>query len=247
MRYLLSAMGPLLIVLLVSHPVFAADCVETRLITVTGDAEVKVVPDEVILTLGVETWDKDLNTAKNTNDQRVQNIIRTIEKFNIERKYVQTDYISIEPRYEDQWAHSNFIGYFVRKTIVITLKDISKFESLLSGALAADANYVLGIEFRTTELRTYRDQARKLAIKAARDKALSLAKELGQSVGRPHAITEDQSWWWSSYNNSWGARWGGAMTQNVMQNAGGPSGTETAIAPGQISVSARVTASFELE
>ena len=37
---------------------------EPRLITVTGDAEVRVVPDEVILTLGVETLDKDLGVAK---------------------------------------------------------------------------------------------------------------------------------------------------------------------------------------
>ncbi|MGD9147624.1 MAG: hypothetical protein PVI80_18800, partial [Anaerolineae bacterium] len=29
---------------------------EPGLITVTGDAEVRVVPDEVILTLGIETW-----------------------------------------------------------------------------------------------------------------------------------------------------------------------------------------------
>ena len=34
------------------------------LITVTGDADVRVAPDEVILTLGVETWDKNLSAAK---------------------------------------------------------------------------------------------------------------------------------------------------------------------------------------
>ncbi|MEJ2211004.1 MAG: SIMPL domain-containing protein [Anaerolineae bacterium] len=34
-----------------------------RTVTVTGEAEVRVVPDEVILTLGVETWDKDLGRA----------------------------------------------------------------------------------------------------------------------------------------------------------------------------------------
>ena len=37
---------------------------EPRLITVSGNAEVRVVPDEVILTLGVETWDRDLEAAK---------------------------------------------------------------------------------------------------------------------------------------------------------------------------------------
>jgi len=37
---------------------------EPRRVSVTGEAEVRVVPDEVILTLGVETWDKNLNLAK---------------------------------------------------------------------------------------------------------------------------------------------------------------------------------------
>jgi len=48
----------------ISMPSWAANESEPRLITVTGDAEVRVVPDEVILTLGVETWNKDLAVAK---------------------------------------------------------------------------------------------------------------------------------------------------------------------------------------
>ena len=50
------------------------------------------------------------------------------------------------------------------------LKDISKYEDVLSGVLESGANYVEGIEFRTTELRKYRDQARVMAIKAAKDR-----------------------------------------------------------------------------
>ncbi len=160
---------------------------------------------------------------------------------------MQTDFLSIEPRYDNGYTHRDFIGYFVRKTISFTLRDVSRFEGLLSSALAAGANYVHGIEFRTTELRTHRDQARALAINAAREKALSLAKELGQKVGQPHSIREDQTWWWSGYNTWWGSRWGGGMAQNVVQNAGGGSGPDGSIAPGQITISARVTVSFELE
>jgi len=235
-----------LLTVAVSRSVFAQQCPEPRLVTVTGDAEVRVVPDEVILTLGVETWDKDLTAAKTENDQRVQRILQLARKFEIESKHVQTDFISIEPRYEEQWEHRNFIGYFVRKTVVITLRNISRFEDLLSAALA-DANYVLGVEFRTTELRKHRDEARALAIKAAREKANDLAGELGQKAGQPHSIREDQTWWWSGYGSVWGSRWGGMMTQNVMQTAGGPATPETSIAPGQITVSARVTVSFELQ
>lgn len=224
----------------------AKDQPEPRLITVTGDAEVRVAPDEVILTLGVETWNMNLSVAKTQNDERVKKILALTKKYKIEPKHVQTSHISIEPRYEHQWEHRNFVGYFVRKTIVFTLKDTSKFEDLLSSALEAGANYVHGIRFRTTELRKYRDKARAMAIKAAQDKASDLAKELGQKVGKPHTIREERSGWWSWYNTWWGSRWGRGMAQNVMQ-VGGPSAEESSVALGQITVSARVNVSFELE
>ena len=217
-------------------------------ITVTGDAEVRVVPDEVILTLGVETWDKDLEVAKSQNDERVKRVLALAQNYEIEPKHIQTDHISIEPRYHDNYEKRDFIGFFVRKTIVITLKDLSKFEDLLTSALGAGVNYVHGIQFRTTELRKHRDEARALAIKAAREKAIALTGELGQEVGEPHSIREDQSGWWSWYGAWWGSRWGGGAAQNVVQNAdGGSFSTEGGMAPGQISVNARVTVSFEYE
>ncbi|MCK4330320.1 SIMPL domain-containing protein [candidate division WOR-3 bacterium] len=226
---------------------FAADQSEPRLITVTGDAEVRVVPNEVILTLGVETWNKDLSIAKTENDQRIQKIVDVGKRYKIEEKHIQTDYISIEPRYEDRWEHRKFIGYFVRKTIVFTLRDTDIFEGLLSSVLESGANYVHGIQFRTTELRKHRDQARALAIKAAQEKAYDLAKELGQKVGKPYKIQENQSGWWSWYNTRWWSGWAGGMAQNVIQNVADPSQSESSIALGQIKVNARVTVSFELE
>jgi len=68
--------------------------------------------------------------------------------------------MNIAPRYKDYWRKDEFIGYFVRKNISITLKDVSKFEQLLSNVLQAGVNYVHGIDFRTTELRKHRDEAR---------------------------------------------------------------------------------------
>jgi uncharacterized protein YggE len=222
---------------------------EPGLITATGDAEVRVAPDEVILTLGVETWDKDLSKAKRENDKRVKAVLDLAKTYGVESKYIQTDHISIEPRYRDNYMQEDFIGYFVRKTIVITLKDISQFEDLLTSALEAGVNYVHGIQFRTTELRQHRDEARALAIKAAQEKANALAGELDQRVGKPRTIQEDQVGWWSWYNAWWGAHWsGGPAAQNVIQEVGGESFmSEGVLAPGQITVKARVTVTFELE
>jgi uncharacterized protein YggE len=226
-----------------------SDSTETRLITVTGDAEVRVVPDEVVLTLGIETWDKDLHVAKDQNDRIVADVLALASEYGIDSQHVQTDYVSIEPRYRNgYYEESDFIGYFVRKSVVITLRDLHKFEALLTDALEAGVNYVQGIQFRTTELREHRDEARALAIQAAQEKAVALAEELGQRVGAPHTIQEGQSGWWSGYNAWWGSRWGGAMAQNVIQELGGGAlAGEGSLAPGQISVNARVSVTFELQ
>ncbi|MBI5652904.1 MAG: SIMPL domain-containing protein [Chloroflexi bacterium] len=227
-----------------TNPARAADP-SPRLITVTGDADVKVAPDEVILVLGVETADKNLSVAKSQNDERAKKVIAAAQARGIEAKHIQTEQIRIEPRYSDSYA-TNLMSYVVRKTIVITLKDISKFEDLQTAALDAGANRVHGIQFQTTELRKHRDQARALAIQAAQEKATAMAKSLGQKIGKPNSIQENYSSWWSWYDRWWG---GGAMSQNVVQNVGGAGASpdEGSFAPGQITVNARVTVSFELE
>jgi uncharacterized protein YggE len=104
------------------------------------------------------------------------------------------------------------------------------------------------VEFQTTELRKYRDQARALAIQAAQEKAKALAGELGQELGEPVTITEEQSSWQSWYGFGWGSRWGDNMSQNVVVESGSSTLAEGAtVAPGQISVNARVSVTFALK
>lgn len=236
------------ILALVPGIVVPAGEAQPRTVTVTGEAEVKVVPDEVVLTLGVETVNKDLAAAKAENDRRVKGILAAAQGVGVAPKDLQTDFLSIEPRYHDGYEQTDFIGYFVRKTVVVTLRDVPKFEKLLSAVLTAGANHVHGIDFRTTALRKHRDEARALAVKAARDKAAALAGELGKRIGNPRSIQEGSGGWWSSYGGWWGRGYGQTMTQNVSQLApGGESGGEGPLAPGTISVKASVSVTFELE
>jgi len=220
---------------------------QPRLITVSGEAEVKVVPDEVVLTLGVETWKKELQAAKERNDAIVQRLFSYAQENDIEPRDLQTDYISIEPRYEDDYERQNFIGFFVRNTVVITLRDPERFNDFLAGVLQTGVTHVHGIEFRTSQLRQHRDQARALAIRAAEEKATALAGELGQRLGEPTSVSEDSAGWYSWYNSWWGYRYGSPMSQNVVQPSGEGVAPEGAVAPGTISVTARVTVTFELE
>ncbi len=209
-----------------------------RLITVSGHAEVKVVPDLVQLALGVETLDVDINQAKATNDERIEAVLAAVETHGVERRYIQTDFLTIEPRYKDRYITSELLGYVVSKSMVVHLKDVSEFESLLSAVLEAGVNHIYGIDFQTSELRTHRDLARALALRAAQEKAEAMASELGQDVGRPHSIQEGPVRW----------GYGSAGAQNVIQNSGmQPVGAGGVTPGGQISINAEVTVRFELQ
>lgn len=209
------------------------------LVTVTGTSEVLVVPDEVVLSLGVESRDKALSTAKAQNDQIVAKALGISRTFGLEAKHVQTDFIGVEPRYDHNQSSLTLIGYHVKKNLVITLKDISKFERLLTELLEAGVNHVHGVQFRTNDLRKHRDRARALAVAAAREKAAALATDLNRGVGKAHTISEGGYGYYGFSANS---------SQNVSQNTGGGSYDEgSAVALGQIKVSASVTVSFELQ
>lgn len=216
---------------------------ETRAITVSGNAEVKVVPDEVLLTVGVATQDESLAAAKQQNDTVVQRALQIIQRSGIDPKYVQTDYLRIEPQYSYGSNWQTLTGYAVYQSIGITLKDVSLYDGLLSQLLEAGVNHVYDVQFRTTELRKYKDEARRLAIQAAREKATALAQELGQGIGQPLSIQEQSAN--AGYYTPWG--WSSNMTQNVTQMSGGESTlSEGTLALGQISVSASVSVEFEL-
>lgn len=225
------------------------ETVRQRLITVSGEAEVKTVPDQVVLTLGLVTSDAELAKARNLNNERVKGVLAVAQQVGISPANVQTDFLNIDPNWRDGGK------FTVRRKILVTIKNVAKWDDVLTRMVQNNrANSVQGVDFRTNNLRKLRDQARDLAIKAAREKAVALTGALGAKVGRVMTINEGYANDYSgSYWNEWGYGWGGsrAMTQNVMMNAsvssagaGASSGT---LSPGQISISARVNVVFEIE
>jgi uncharacterized protein len=216
-----------------------------RAISVTGDAEIKVVPDTVLLFLGVETRDRSLAAARDLNDQRVRAVLDASRRHGIASGDTQTGFVQVEMSYNSN-NHTIVDYYNVRKSIVLTLRSVAEFERVLSDMLDAGANHLHGVEFQTSELRKYRDEARALAVKAATEKARDMAAAANLKLGPATSISAwnygSRSWYGSGW---WGQRYG-QMAQNVVQNAGSaaPEGT---VALGRISVTAQVSMSFRLE
>jgi uncharacterized protein YggE len=220
----------------------------TPVINVSGSAEVKVAPDEIHLNVGVESRHQKLDEAKKDNDAKVATAMAFLKNNGVADKHVQTDFISVEPTYEYSASSTAPKIYIVRKSLAVTLKQIGNFERVLTGLLASGITHVHGIELHNTELRKHRDAARALAVTAAREKADALAKELGVKRGKVRAINANEWGGWMDGASFWGGRYGSVGAQNVLQNAGGASGSAAStLSLGQISVSASVNVSFAIE
>lgn len=241
-RALRNIFGTLILALCLTHasPAQQAGEPQPRLITVTGEAEVRVVPDEVVFDLTVQTLNRDMRVAKSQTDERLKRTLELTRKYKIAPADVQTDYVRLEPRYRGGDETRTLVGYSVRKDLVFTLRDASQAEELLSEVIEAGITRINSVNFRSSQLRKHRDEARALAIKAAREKAVALTAEIGQRIGKAFSIEEELP--------------GGNIRQmSLLQNTvsvaeGGETyASESTLALGQLKVNARIRVRFFLE
>ena len=227
---------------------FQTSCNSNRTVQVTGSATVKVTPDRVLIQLGVQSNGSTPTMVQDINSKAIQKVIKSVQSLGIQPKDISTDWYIVEPVYDSN--DSLYIkGYRINNVIAITLRDVSKVSQVTVKALEAGANQVINVEFYSSELRKYRDQARELAMKAANEKAQSLANAAGAEIGCVLSVNESTrshyyGWWYGRDHNLW--------TQNVTQNVTstgdmGSSAGDEPISLGQISISADVGMTFGLK
>src|SRR5262245_14076926 len=226
-------------------------CAVEPAISVSGTAEIRVAPNEVNLRLGVETRDPKLDEAVKQNETRTAAVLKFLKESAIDSKDTQTDFVEIQPQYKSEHGIQQIIPayYLVRRNLGVRLRKVAQFDAVLAGVLRSGVNYVLGIEFRTTELRKHRDAARQQAIRAAKEKAVALAQELEARVGKVQSINEQTYGGWWGWSGSYSSPVSNLMVQNVSQSPRGGEGAESEgnLAVGMISVTATVHATFALQ
>ncbi|MGO9085723.1 MAG: SIMPL domain-containing protein [Candidatus Sulfotelmatobacter sp.] len=233
-----------LLLTILPRPIVAQDCLpRPRIISVTGTAEVNVAPDEAVLSLGVESRDKDLSVAKAQHDARVKKLLAEARNAGVEEKNIQTSTLQMQPEYSEEKV-PKFVAYEVSQTIQVTLKNLSKYENLITKLLESGVNRVDSVEFLVAEPRKYKDDARIKAIRVAREKATAMAAELGQTIGKPWDISEDTVNSVFAQTNSFVQ---GRNVQASSYSDSGPAAEESTVAPGQVSIRASVRVSFQLE
>ena len=232
----------LLLLLLTAATAAAQEKPEPPHVMVSGEAEMNIAPDEVKFDVTLQAFNKELKLAKTQVDDRLKGLIGLAKKHGVAESDTQTDYVKVEPRFRGGDDSKAFLGYWVRKDLVFTLRDVTRAEGLLSELLDFGVWRINSISFQTSQMRKHRDQARAMAMKAAQEKAAALAAAVGQRIGKAIIIEEE------------GAGRAGLGLPNVSLSSnavsydrGGSTESEGTLALGLIKVSARVKVKFVLE
>jgi uncharacterized protein YggE len=226
-------------------------CNRDRSIQVSGTAVVNVRPDRALIQLGVQSNGRTPDEVQARNAATIKNVIKAVKALGVDAKDISTDWYVIEPLYED-YDSLHIKGYRIYNVVSITMRAVDKTSTAIGAAFQAGANQVVNVEFYTSELRKYRDQAREMAMKAASEKANALTQAAGANTDCVLNINEN-SWsyfngrnWWNGGNNQ------NLWTQNAVQNVQPaanetPSSDDNPVSAGQISIRAEVSVSFALK
>ena len=226
-------------------------CDNSRTVQVSGTAVVNVLPDRALIQLGVQSNGKTPKEVQARNATTISKVIKAVKALGVEAKDISTDRYIIQPIYIP-YDSLNISGYRIYNIVSFTMRDVDKTSDVIATAFQTGANQVVNVEFYTSELRKYRDQAREMAMKAASEKASALAQTAGANTDCVLTINEN-SW---SYFHGWNWWYGGnnqnVWTQNAVQNAapasnGTPSNEDDPVSMGQISIRAEVSVTFGLK
>lgn len=222
------------VLLALALPAYAVD---EPTITTSGTATVYVVPDKAVLSIGLASTDRDIEKAKTVNEAEASRVLKAIKALGIVDADIATDRLSVGTHYDE--ASRKPDGFTASRNYAISVKDLTLVEKLVDAVVKNGGN-VPGVDLQTSDMRKYRDQARQLAIRAAKEKAVALAKELECAVGRPRTIVEGGT------SSGYGGYRGMGQNSEFVVPAQVPDTPET-LPLGRIPVEATVSVTFELK
>lgn len=206
------------------------------LISVSGEGKIKITPDQVAISVSVESKGMKAVEVKTDNDAKIDAVIKYIKKMGVDPKDFQTQLVRLNDQYDYQKKKHNYVA---TQTINILLKDITKYDVLMEGLMDAGINNINSATFKSSKFESYKTEARKLAMKDAKQKADDYVSVLnGQKVGKAFTINDNTQTYYPQPQY--------AMMKTMSMNDGAAQPRET-LAIGEIEVITNVSVSFLLE
>jgi len=200
-------------------------------ISVAGEGKITVTPDRADVTIGVENIGADAADVKKKNDATIDAVIKYLKSIKLPAEDYQTQRVNLYRNYD---SDKKKYSYTASQTIVIHLKDLTKYDSMMMGLIDAGVNNIQGVQFKTSKQAQYESEARIKAVADAKQKANDYASALNQKVGKAIVVTDNSQTYYPP------------MVRSMKFEAADSVMPQETLAIGEITVTANVTISFEL-
>ena len=180
-------------------------------ITVTGSADMEVVPDEVELQVRISEYSHD----KKESIENIQSeLIQKLEAAGITKDKIILDDINSNLynwRYYWYWDYWDYPGHrpYLSKLITVKMGSMEQANKIMGSLKMKGINSVSLGKSSSKKIRQFRKDVKIEALKAAKEKAEYLLECLGKKVGEPVTIKEivndnnyDNFWGHSNYDNN---------------------------------------------
>jgi uncharacterized protein len=203
-------------------------------IIVTGEGRVSVEPDMAVITLGVREAAPSAKEAMDQVTASVAAILERLEALGVDPADRQTSQFFLRPMYDNRPAEQatppEITGYEAGNSVTVRVRELDGLGTLMDEVIDTGANDFNGLNFMLQDDSQALAEARKLAVADARQRAEQLAEAATLSLGNVLRMTE----------NSYGVQ------PKAMEQASFRGAMDSAIASGEVDVTAQVTMTFSI-
>jgi uncharacterized protein YggE len=235
-RFEITILG-LMFLLALAMPVYAAGNDNVSKIICNGEGKTTAAPDVVTITLGVETRNVSASAAAAENAKLMNSTINALLSAGLKKKDVQTSHYSLTTQTDENPVPTT--GTEKNKTppeFVATNQVTAKMNvtenigKVLDAATTAGSNSVMGISFDLRDPKPQMDKALANAVNDSRRKAEIMAATARVKLGKILELSEGY----------------GYTSSNAPRAAFSLSATPTPVLPGEMEITASVTATYEI-
>jgi hypothetical protein len=216
---------------------------DKSIISVTGQSEFDVDPDQAEMYIRVQTKEPTARRAQDENSRLMTTVKEALKKSGLSESEMETTSYNLWPQQKWDPVKQESIddGYMVSHLLKITTKNIDKIGSYLQTAVDNGANGLDSVQFSLSaaKKKDVNSEALAQASGNAKEKAQAIAAGMGVTLGQVSSISE------ANVNYPYPIRYAsGGMDYAMAEKAAVPAPD---LSPEKVTVSAQIGVAYEIK
>ncbi|MBI3125101.1 MAG: SIMPL domain-containing protein [Ignavibacteriales bacterium] len=165
-----------------------------RFVNVNGTSELILPADQINCSIQIKIIDRSMEESKKANDKRCDELIRILKESGISSNDIEISPIALGKNYEYENRQRIQKGFYAEVKVNFELKDLTKYYDLVDRITSKNDYEIVASGYSISDYEQKLKLVYEKALKAARNKAESMANTLNVKLGEVLEIDENNLW-----------------------------------------------------